>query len=163
MSFLLWLLYQTMFETCTPVYVLLILKELEHQEPDLQISNETFYRISFLFIHSSVFSLRGQVGRNQSPVMWPVWLWHTASWASSCGQFAIASLPPLDVPTFAARCLYVHNDRDPSSERWNCLAILPKFRLPRKFRDLLHAANLWLGTDSFTSPPNEGMLRIFSP
>ena len=29
--------------------------------------------------------------------------------------------PPLDVPTFAARCLYVCNDaRDPSSERWNC-------------------------------------------
>ena len=54
--------------------------------------------------------------------------------------------PPLDVPTFAARCLYVRNDaRDPSSERWNCgreifPVILPKFRLPRKFRDLLHAA-----------------------
>ena len=49
--------------------------------------------------------------------------------------------PPLDVPTFAARCLYVRNDaRDPSSERWNCgreicPVILPKFRLPRKFRD----------------------------
>ena len=29
--------------------------------------------------------------------------------------------PPLDVPTFAARCLYVRNDaRDPSSEKWNC-------------------------------------------
>jgi len=29
--------------------------------------------------------------------------------------------PPLDVPTFAARCLYVRKDaRDPSSERWNC-------------------------------------------
>ena len=29
--------------------------------------------------------------------------------------------PPLDVPTFAARCLYVRNDaRDPSSEWWNC-------------------------------------------
>ena len=29
--------------------------------------------------------------------------------------------PPLEVPTFAARCLYVRNDaRDPSSERWNC-------------------------------------------
>jgi len=28
--------------------------------------------------------------------------------------------PPLDVPTFAARCLLVRNDaRDPSSERWN--------------------------------------------
>ena len=29
--------------------------------------------------------------------------------------------PPLDVPTFAARCPYVRNEaRDPSSERWNC-------------------------------------------
>ena len=29
--------------------------------------------------------------------------------------------PPLGVPTFAARCLYVRNDaRDPSSERYNC-------------------------------------------
>ena len=37
------------------------------------------------FIHSLVFSLRGRAGRNQSPVMWPVWLWHTASWASSWG------------------------------------------------------------------------------
>jgi len=28
--------------------------------------------------------------------------------------------PPLDVPTFTARCLHVLNDaRDPSSERWN--------------------------------------------
>ena len=28
--------------------------------------------------------------------------------------------PPLDVPSLAARCLYVRNDaRDPSSERWN--------------------------------------------
>jgi len=31
------------------------------------------------------------------------------------------------------------------------------------FRDLLHAANLRHGTDGFTSPPKEGMLRIFSP
>ena len=29
------------------------------------------------------------------------------------------------------------------------------------FRDLLHAANLRHGTDGFTSPPNEGVLRIF--
>ena len=56
--------------------------------------------------------------------------------------------PPLDVPTFVARCLYVRNDAtDPSSERWNCgrercQVILPKFRFPRKFRDLLHAVNL---------------------
>ena len=76
--------------------------------------------------------------------------------------------PPLDVPTFAARCLYVRNDaRDPSSGKWNCgrercPVILPKFRLPRKFRDLLHAANLRYETDGFTSPPKEGVLRIFS-
>ena len=36
-------------------------------------------------IHSLVFNLRGRAGRNQSPVMWPVWLWHTASWANSWG------------------------------------------------------------------------------
>ena len=73
---------------------------------------------------------------------------------------------PLDVPTFAARCLYVRNDaRDPSSERWNCgrercPVILPKFLLPRKFKDLLHAANLH-GTDDFNSPPKECVLTIF--
>jgi hypothetical protein len=31
------------------------------------------------------------------------------------------------------------------------------------FRDLLHAANLRHGTDGFTSPPKEGVLRICSP
>jgi len=79
--------------------------------------------------------------------------------------------PPLDVPTLTARYLRpasVRNDaRDRSSERWNCgrercpVVILPKFRLPRKFGDLLHAANLRHGTDGFISPPKEGVLRIF--
>ena len=60
--------------------------------------------------------------------------------------------PPLDARNDA---------RDPSSERWNWgreispVVILPKFRLPRKFRDLLHAANLRHGTDGFTFPPKE--------
>ena len=31
------------------------------------------------------------------------------------------------------------------------------------FRDLLHAENLRHGTDGFTSPPKEGVLRISSP
>ena len=35
---------------------------------------------------------------------------------------------------------------------------LPKFRLPRKFGDLLHAANLQHGTDGFTSPAKGGVL-----
>ena len=50
-------------------------------------------------------------------------------------------------------------------ELWarNCPVILPEFRLPCKCRDFLHAANLRHGTDGFTSPPKEGVLRIFSP
>jgi len=32
-----------------------------------------------------------------------------------------------------------------------------------KFRDLLHAVKLRHGTDGFTSPPKEVVLRIFSP
>ena len=39
----------------------------------------------YIYIYILVFSLRGRVGRNQSPVMWLVWLWHTASWASPWG------------------------------------------------------------------------------
>ena len=45
-------------------------------------------------------------------------------------------------------------------ELWarKCPVILPKFRLPRKIWDLLHAANLRRGTDGFTSPPKEDKL-----
>ena len=76
--------------------------------------------------------------------------------------------PPLNIPTFAARCRYVRKDaRDSSSERWNCGSeicpvILPKFRLPLKFRDLLHAANVRYGTDGFTYRQKEGVLGTFS-
>ena len=38
---------------------------------------------------------------------------------------------------------------------------MPDFYLT--FRDLLHAVNLRHGTDGFTSPQKEGLLRIFSP
>jgi hypothetical protein len=38
-----------------------------------------------------------------------------------------------------------------------------KQRVSRYLKDLLHAANLRHGTDGFTSPPNKGMLMIFSP
>jgi len=52
---------------------------------------------------------------------------------------------------------------------WNCgrerfpVNILPKFRIPLIFRDLLHAANLRHGADGFNSPPKEGVLSIFRP
>ena len=75
--------------------------------------------------------------------------------------------PPLDIPTFASRCLHVQVTWETSiSERWNygremagqfCLW----FRLPRKPRVLWHAAQICDMGDGFTSPPKEGMLWIF--
>jgi hypothetical protein len=38
---------------------------------------------------------------------------------------------------------------------------MPDFHVA--FRDLLHAVNLRHGTDGFTAPPKEGVLRIFHP
>jgi len=62
--------------------------------------------------------------------------------------------PSLDVPTLAARRLRPQR-RERSYQRkvelW--ARKIPKFRLPREFKDLLHAANLRHGTDGFTSPP----------
>jgi len=56
--------------------------------------------------------------------------------------------PPLDVPTFIARCLHVYNNaRDPSSDRWNCKREMlsgnfAEMTTSTPFRNLLHAANL---------------------
>ena len=62
---------------CLLIYFCLPFRNIKHSDP---------HRHYVLTIHHSlVFSLRGRVGRNQSPVMWTVWLWHTASWASSWG------------------------------------------------------------------------------
>jgi len=78
--------------------------------------------------------------------------------------------PPLDVPTFSARCLHVQRRERPLVAEGGTLCgrevfrqIWPRIGLPRNSRDLLHAANLRHGTDGFTSPPKEGVLRIFSP
>jgi hypothetical protein len=64
----------------------------------------------------------------------------------------------------------VHNDaRDPSSERLNCgQEMTGNFADNGDFHVIvwiffLHTANLRHGTDGFTSPPKEGVLRIFSP
>ena len=78
--------------------------------------------------------------------------------------------PPLDVPTFSARCLHVQRRERPLAAEGGTLRrremfrqISSRIRLPRNSRDLLHAANLRHETDSFTSPPKEGVLKIFSP
>ena len=78
--------------------------------------------------------------------------------------------PPLDVPTFSARCLHVQRRERPLVAEGGNLRgrdmfrqIWPKIRLPRNSRDLLHASNVRHGTDGFTYTPKEGVLRIFSP
>ena len=75
----------------------------------------------------------------------------------------------LDVQTFATRRLHAcHHARAPSGGRWNCgremsgnFAYNAEFHVT--FRDLLHAVKLRHGTDGFTSPPKEGVLRTLSP
>jgi hypothetical protein len=78
--------------------------------------------------------------------------------------------PPLDVPTFSARCLHVQRSERPLAAEGGTLRgremfwqIWSRTRLPHNSRDILLTANLRHGTDSFTSPPKEGVLRIFSP
>ena len=140
--------------------------------PSLLIPVESYVQslhIKDSFIHYYSALEAGLAGTRAQSCDRPVWLWHTDILGKFLGVVCHCFPPSLDVPTFAARCLYVRNDaRDPRSERWNCgreicPVILPKFRLPRKFMDLLHAANLRHGTDGFNSPPKEGVLRIFSP
>jgi len=76
--------------------------------------------------------------------------------------------PPLDVPTFSARCLHVQRRERALAAEGGSLRgremfrqISSRIRLPPNSRDLLHAANLRHGTDGFTYPPKEGVLRIF--
>jgi len=76
--------------------------------------------------------------------------------------------PPLNVPTFSARCLHIQRRDRPLAAEGGTLRgqemfrqISSRIRLPRNSRDLLHAANLRHGTDGFTCPPKKGVL-IFS-
>jgi len=78
--------------------------------------------------------------------------------------------PPLDFPTFSARCLHVQRRERPLAAEGGTLRgrkmfrqISSRIRLPHNSRDLLHASNLRHGTDGFSSPPKEGVLKIFSP
>ena len=77
--------------------------------------------------------------------------------------------PPLDVPTFASRCLHVQATWETSiSERRKygremagqfCLW----FRLPRNPRVLWHAAQICDMGDGFTSPPRKACCGFFRP
>ena len=75
----------------------------------------------------------------------------------------------LDVPTFTTRRLHArHHATASSGGRWNCgrersrkFCLNGDFHVT--FRDLLHAVKIRTGTDGFTFPPKEGVLRIFRP
>jgi hypothetical protein len=72
----------------------------------------------------------------------------------------------LDVPTFGTRRLHAcHQARAPSGERWNCEREMSgncaEITTSTPFRDCLHAVKLRHETNGFTSPPKEGVLRIF--
>ena len=80
-----------------------------------KVGGNEIYNIKF--IHSLVFSRRGRVGRNRSCHVTGMALTHCIL-GKFLGVVCHCFPPPLDVPTFAARCLYARNDtRDPSSER----------------------------------------------
>ena len=70
-------------------------------------------------------------------------------------------------PLFTTRCLHFRHDVTDVWRKWELWArMLPgnfaEMTTSTPFRDLLHAANLRHGTDGFTSPPKESVLRIFS-
>ena len=73
---------------------------------------------------------------------------------------------PLVNPTFAARYLHTCTTREILAAKGGTVGrgMADKFR-PKAATsgDLSHAANLRHGTESFTSPPKEGVLRIFKP
>ena len=88
------------------------------------------------------------------------------------GKFLGGSLPLLsprflDVPTFHHQVPPRPPRRERSQRRkWELWARMlsgnfAEMTTSTPFLDLLHAANLRHGTDAFTSPPKEGVLRIF--
>jgi hypothetical protein len=74
----------------------------------------------------------------------------------------------LDVPTFATRRLHVSPRKNTQwwkVEPWarNVREVCLNADFHVTFRDLSDAVQLRHGTNSFTSPLKEGVLRIFSP
>ena len=102
-------------------------------------------------------------------------------WVFSAGRFYRVPLPAArQTPSLEDQWLERSNSRhqvfftsettrgEPQQRKveiWarNSLEFCRKWRLPRHFWDILHAVNLRHGTEGFTSPTKEGVMRIFSP
>jgi len=76
-------------------------------------------------------------------------------------------LSELDVPTFATYDTRAtkreHSATEGGTVGEKCPRIFLNADFHVTFMDLSHAVKLRHGTDGFTSPPKEGVLRIFSP
>ena len=126
------------------------------------------YKCVFIDYNNKGYSALGPVWQEPDPIqatgMAPI----RCILAKFLGVVCHCFPPRLDVPTFAARCLHVpHDARDPNNEMWNYgremsgnfdymtyqFTPLGIFYMPQ---------NLRRGTDGFTSPTKEGVLRIFS-
>jgi hypothetical protein len=119
------------------------------------------------------------------PLSWKSWNWSSNSSTTAAGStndvtntrccrlllfFLTYALQPsrlivrsgLDVPTFVSPR---ENTQRPKVELWarNVREFCLNVDFHATFRDLLPAVKLRHGTDGFTSPPKEGVLRIFSP
>ena len=98
-----------------------------------------------VFIHSFIHSFisiqpLGRFSRNQNSVRRPVWLWHTASWASSQGQVAIA-FPRLQTFPLSPLGAFTSNDARDLQQRKLDLFVgkkcSDKFRLEFDFHVIL--------------------------
>jgi hypothetical protein len=108
-------------------------------------------------------------------VLWPQFLWYSYLFYG----YKLVQIPLVPPPPGGRDFRRSHfrrqvsprpyDARDPSSEKWNCgreywpNEFCLTVDIHVSFRDLLHAANLWHGTDGYTCSSKEGVLRIFSP
>jgi len=94
----------------------------------------------------------------------PGYYYYFSTYALQSSRLIVRS--GLDVPTFTTRRL--HASPRESTQRWkvelwarNVREFCLNADLHVTFRDILHAVKLRHGTDGFTSPLKEGVLRIF--
>jgi hypothetical protein len=86
---------------------------------------------------------------------------------STAAVKAYCTNPALKIPACTARSPHAYNARDHQQGKGELvprnvgIVLPPNSEFHAIWRDLLHAANLRHGTDGFTSPPKEGMLRFF--
>jgi hypothetical protein len=96
-------------------------------------------------------------------------VWGPESGCTAACRLIVHTPCVFNVPTFTARRLHITTTLEILAAKcgtcWarNVRQFGRKKRVPRYFTDLLHAAHLRHGTDSFTSPPKEVVLGIFSP